>query len=60
MIEAMKYATIPVPQEQRVKNAQSNLIIVESILKYTPMPPHTPDNILSLDDLYNFLFINTP
>lgn len=59
MIAAMIYAKSPVPQEQRLKKAQSNLIIVESILKYTPIPPQTPQNILSLDDLYSFLLIST-
>lgn len=30
-------------------------IRVELISKYSPKPPHTPNNILSVSDLYNFL-----
>src|SRR5699024_3268784 len=34
-------------------------IIVESILKYSPSPPHTPANIRSSTERYNFFIIGS-
>lgn len=39
---------------------QANLIKVESIPKYSPMPPHTPDIFLSVSDKNNLFIILPP
>ena len=54
----MMYAKIPVPKKT-TSTTQINLTIVESIPKYSAIPPQTPQSFLSTSDLYNFFIIIT-
>ena len=53
---AIMYARIPLPPKQ-VNATQANLTRVASMLKYSAIPPHTPQIFLSCVLLYNFLLI---
>ena len=47
---AIRYAKSPVPRH-RIEIAQMSLITVESVSKYSAIPPHTPKIFLSVSDL---------
>ena len=51
---AIKYTRSPVPQLIHARSAPPSRINVGSILKYSAIPPHTPQIILFSLDLYNF------
>ena len=53
----IRYAKTPVPA-QITKNTNNALKITGSRLKYSPRPPHTPANFLSVADFVNFLLVN--
>lgn len=52
---AIKYTTSPVPQPANEQNIHMILMIVGSILRYSPMPPHTPHIVLLVAERVNFL-----
>ena len=55
MIAAMIYASIPPPVHPN--STKSSRIRVGAILKYSPMPPHTPQSILFILERYNLLSV---
>ena len=59
MIAAMIYASNPEPPMSE-KTTQRILMSVGSVLMYSAIQPQTPQIILSVDDLVNFLFIFSP
>ena len=60
MIAATIYARSPLPTPN-TNNTNIKRMIVGSILKYSPIPPHTPHNTRFVDDLYNlFCSIKIP
>ena len=54
MIAAMMYTNNPLPAPTKEANTQIKRTKVGSILKYFPIPPHTPHTILLSTDLNNF------
>ena len=57
MMAAIIYASIPPPVHPNSTNASR--ISVGSMLKYSPIPPHTPQSIRCFLDLYNLLSVIT-
>ena len=51
IIAAIRYIIIQVVVHPN--NTNSNRIMVGSIFKYSPIPPHTPQSTLFVLDLYN-------
>src|SRR5699024_11032075 len=47
------------PRLNNPATTTASRIIVESILKYSPSPPHTPANIRSPTERYNFFIIGS-
>src|SRR5699024_902301 len=47
------------PRLNNPATTTASRIIVESILKYSPSPPHTPANIRSSTERYNFFIIGS-
>ena len=52
-IAIMMYPNTKIPPEANAPTINKILIIVESIPKYSPKPPHTPKSLLSLKERYN-------